>query len=71
MCGLVHVAVCHNGCPAPRICTAPNTCQCTPGYTGEDCAEGKVTSLDGLLISPRGVHYIYKLELDYFSNLIY
>lgn len=34
------VAVCSN-CASPRVCTAPETCQCHAGLTGENCEDGE------------------------------
>mgnify|MGYP003884369693 CR=1 FL=1 len=29
--------MCSSDCPARHLCTAPDTCTCLPGWTGDDC----------------------------------
>ena len=34
------LAVCSSGCYNGGMCTAPNTCMCTSGWTGPTCTTG-------------------------------
>ena len=36
----IFTAVCSN-CELPRLCVAPETCECTGGLTGPTCQDGK------------------------------
>ena len=36
----MHVAICTGGCGVNKECTAPNTCTCVQGWTGQDCLTG-------------------------------
>ena len=37
---LFHTAVCSPSCSNGGTCTAPNTCSCTPQWTGATCTDG-------------------------------
>ena len=34
------VAICTGGCGVNKECTAPDTCTCVQGWTGQDCLTG-------------------------------
>ena len=36
-----YIAVCPDGCFNGGVCTAPGTCTCSSGWTGNDCTQGK------------------------------
>ena len=38
---VTYKAVCPGGCFNGGVCTAPGTCTCTSGWTGNDCRQGK------------------------------
>ena len=37
----IYKAVCRDGCFNGGECTAPGTCTCFSGWTGNDCTQGK------------------------------
>ena len=37
----IYKAVCRDGCFNGGECTAPGTCTCSSGWTGNDCTQGK------------------------------
>ena len=56
-----HAAVC-SSCPSPRVCLAPETCQCLPGYTGANCNEGMTTDFATLPIISNRIKYTHSLH---------
>ena len=34
------IAICTGGCGVNKECTAPQSCTCVPGWTGQDCLTG-------------------------------
>ena len=39
----LHVAICYPSCGTNKECSAPNTCTCVSGWTGNDCLTGILT----------------------------
>ena len=38
---VITIAICSPNCANGGTCTAPDTCDCSPGWTGQYCTVGK------------------------------
>lgn len=43
-CPFLSIAICSTPCQNGGMCTAPNTCSCTAGWTGSVCHEGEISA---------------------------
>ena len=53
VCICVATAICSQSCANGGTCTAPNTCNCLAGWTGQYCTNGKYidNSTDHIVIN--------------------